>query len=71
MIEQNNEIWNEIIEITKERYQPQQPNELTTIQFSEQNNIPKRTAHDILKKYVKEGKLKVRRYKNHNLYSPV
>jgi len=73
----SNEIWNEIIEITKERYTPPQPGEVTTTQFiqmmkdSTGKDLERRTAQDLLQKMVKEGKLKVRKFGGENVYSPV
>ena len=76
-MENSNEIWNEIIEITKERYTPKQPNEMSMKDFIEETKIktgdelPRKTAYDFLQSMVKEKKLKVRKYKGENLYSPL
>ena len=66
-----NTVWEEIFEITKERYMPPQEDEISTIEFAEQMGIERRSAHDILIKCVKEKKLKVRKYKNKSYYSPL
>jgi acyl CoA:acetate/3-ketoacid CoA transferase len=77
MIEKNEEIWNEIIQITQERYTPPKEGELTTKQFIQSMEdktgkiIQRRTAQDLLQKMVKEGKLTVRKYGCENVYRPV
>lgn len=77
MTNEKNELWNEILEITKERYLPQQPNEMTTRQFAEKlsmdlgKKVTRRHAHDILQELVEDGELNCRKLGQINLYSPV
>jgi hypothetical protein len=75
MIHGNEKLWKEILEITKDRYLPPSPEEITTIDFMNKmyeetgSRMARRTAHDILQRLVRENKLKCRKYLGRNVYS--